>query len=172
MPCPFNGTLYSMRLIIATLLIIPFTVWAQDEEQIPYIQRDNFVSNAFGFPVTVANFKKHYSGLLTITKKPVKNQHSNLVVDTVYTFFRGKTKIEIYHSKEKDLLQSAFIDTDKIPLKYNITIGDAKGEIAKLLKAKITKDKIQVGDLEQGQVYTFSFAKDKLTSISFDGYLE
>lgn len=161
-----------MKILIFVLLTLPITLLCQSEENLPYIYRDSFVSNAFGFPINIRNFKKNYSGLFTITKKPVRNKYDNSIVDTVYTFSKGKTKIEIYHSREKDLLQSAYIDIDKIPLKYNIKVGNTKAEIAKLLKAKITKDKVQVGNLEHGQVYTFSFAKDRLNSISYEGYLE
>jgi hypothetical protein len=161
-----------MKLLIAIMLILPMTLLAQDEENLPYIQRDSFVSNAFGFQVSIANFKKNYSGLLTITKKPVRNKYDSSIVDTVYSFTKGKTKIEIYHSRERDLLQSAYIVTENIPLKYNIKVGNTKADIAKLLKAKITKDKVQVGDLEHGQVYTFSFAKNRLIAISYEGYLE
>jgi hypothetical protein len=154
------------------MLILPITLLGQDEENLPYIQRDSFVSNAFGFPVSVRNFTKNYSGLFAITKKPVRNKYNNSIVDTIYTFSKGKTKIEIYHSREKDLLQSAYIDTDKVPFKYNMKVGNTKADIAKLLKAKITKDKVQVGDLEHGEVYTFSFAKNRLNSIYYCGYLE
>jgi hypothetical protein len=40
------------------------------------------------------------------------------------------------------------------------------------LKAAITADKVQVGDLEQGQVYTLTFSKGKLTTITYEGYID
>ena len=57
-------------------------------------------------------------------------------------------------------------------LKYNIKIGDSKADVAKRLKAVITDDKVQVGDLEQQQIYTFTFSKGKLSSISYEGYVD
>lgn len=161
-----------MRLLVTLLLTIPLASWGQNAEDLLYIQNDSFVSNAFRFPATVRNFQKNYGAKLNITKKPVKNIHNRAVVDTIYTFAAGKTKIEIYKAKHRDILQSAYIDTEKIPLKYNIKVGDSKTEVAKRLKATITADKLQVGDLEQGQVYTFTFAKGKLTSISYEGYVD
>jgi hypothetical protein len=161
-----------MRLIAALLLTLPFMVFGQDTDDLPYIQNDSFVANTFGFPATVRNFQKNFRGKFTITKKPIKNIHNSTVVDTVYTFSAGKTKIELYKAKHRDILQSAYIDTDKIPLKFNIKIGDSKTDVAKRLKADITVNQIQVGDLEQGQVYTLKFSKGKLTSISYEGYVD
>jgi len=161
-----------MKLLFTLLLTLPLLSRGQEAKTVPYVQNDKFVSNAFGFPASVKNFKKNYNGFLSISKKPVKNVYDESVVDTIYTFSSGKTKIEVYHAKDRDILQSAFIETDKIPLKYNIKVGDTKKNVAKLLKAKITVDKVQVGDLEQGHVYTFTFFNDELISISYDGYIE
>jgi len=154
------------------LLIIPLITFGQEVKDLPYIQNDLFVSNAFGFPATVRNFQKKYGRNFTIRKEPVKNTHDRSVVDTVYTFSSGRTKIQVYKAKHRDILQSAFIDTDRIPLKYNIKVGESKTDIAKRLKASITADKVQVGDLEHGQVYTLTFSKGKLRAISYQGYVD
>jgi hypothetical protein len=161
-----------MRLFITLLLTLPFVSRGQDAGELPYIQNDNFVSNTFGFPATIQNFKKNYGSLFSITRKPIRNIHDDAVVDTVYTFSAGKTKIQIYKAQHTDILQAAYIDTDKIALKYNIKVGDSKTDVGKRLKAAIAADKVQVGDLEQGQVYTFTFSKGKLTAISYEGYVD
>lgn len=161
-----------MRLLVALFLTIPFISWAQDSEDLPFIENESFVSNAFGFPATVRNFQKNYGGRLNITKKPVRNIHDRAVVGTVYTFSAGKTKIEIYKAKHLDILQSAYIDTENISLKYNIKVGASKTDVAKRLKAIITADKVQVGNLEQTNVYTLTFSNGKLTTILYEGYVD
>lgn len=159
------------KLSIILILIAPF-VSAQDNHDQPYIQNDSFVTNAFGFPATVQNFQKNYGSIVSISKKPIKNVHNNTVVDTIYTFSVGNTKIEIYKARHGDILKSAYIDTDKIPLKYNIKVGTSKVNVAKKLKAKIIADKVQVGDLEHGQVYTLTFSHGKLSTVSYEGYVD
>ena len=161
-----------MKLLITLLITLPLYGFGQETGAIPYIRNDDFVSNAFEFPLTVKNLEKQFGDLLSISKKPINNNYDKSIVDTLYTFFSGNTKIEIYHSSDNDILESAFIDTDKISLKYNIKIGDTKSNISKLFKTKISADKVQVGDLENESVYTFIFSNDKLISISYEGYSE
>lgn len=161
-----------MKLFTVLLMGFPFLSFGQETKNLSYIQNDSFVSNTFGFPPTIANFKKNYGTLFSITKTPVKNIHEETIVDTIYTFSAGKTKIEVYKARHQDLLQSAYIDTDKISLKFNIKIGDTKDDIGRRLGTKITSDKVQIGDLEQLQVYTLTFSNGKLTSIIYEGHVD
>ena len=158
-----------MKSFLSFLLLVPFSALAQTE--LPYIQHDDFASNAFGFKVTVSNFHKKYSHL-NITTKPITNRYNKNITDTLYYFRDGKTNIEIYHAQPGDILQSAFIASDKIVFRYNIKIGDTKVAVAKALHAAINSDKVEVGDLEHGQVYTFTFAGGRLISVSYEGYIE
>ena len=116
--------------------------------------------------------EKNYAGIFTVSKKPIRNRHNQSVTDTIYTFSAGNTAIEIYRAKHRDLFLCAKIDTDKIRFKYNIKVGDTKADVAGKLKAVINSDKVQVGDLEHGQVYTFTFSKGKLESVAYEGYVD
>lgn len=95
------------RLILIPFIFFPFLCWGQEDSTIPYFQNDKFVSNAFNFPVSVKIFKKHYGNFLIITQTPIRNTYCKSVNDTLYTFTTRKTKIEIYHSRIRDILQSA-----------------------------------------------------------------
>jgi hypothetical protein len=161
-----------MRLLIFTLIFFPLLAWGQDDSTIPYFQNEKFVSYTFGFPLNVKNFKKNYGDFLTIVKTPIENTYDKSVIDTVYTFSSEKTKIEIYHSRERDILQSAHIVTNKIKLTKNIKIGMSESEVGKNLKIKIISDRIRVGDLEQNSVFEFTFSKGKLIIIDYSGYIE
>jgi hypothetical protein len=62
-----------MRILIIFLLIIPLSSISQETSTIPYIQNDNFASNAFGFKATIGNFQKHYGSFLLIIKNTFEN---------------------------------------------------------------------------------------------------
>lgn len=160
-----------MRLFTALLLILPLLGMSQ-KERVPYFVNEVFSENIFPFHDMIGNFKKFYSSTLAETKKPITNSHGKSDIDTVYIFTHGKTKIEIYKAKGQEILTSAKIYTDKIPLKYGIKIGVSKSEMAKLLKRRIIADKIFVGDLEQNQFCTFRFVKGHLAAVSYHGYLD
>jgi hypothetical protein len=159
-----------MRLLVIFIVLFPFRSLAQ--EAIPYFQNDDFASHAFAYKLNAKELAKKYSGILLLSKKPIKNNYTKTIIDTIYTFSKDKTKFEIYHSKLQDILQSAYIDTDKIILRSNVKVGMRKSEFEKIFKIKIAKNTCQIGDLEQNQVYTFSFKNNILVLISYTGYIE
>lgn len=159
-----------MRIAIACFLFfIPLAGICQDTT---FIQNDDFISDAFGFPHQLAHFKKRYGHFLEVSKSPFQNVHDKAVTDTIYTLSVGRTKIEIYKARHREILYNAFVDTDKISFLYNIKVGISKIEVEKKFKPVIKSDVLVVSDSEELSSYTFVFVKDKLVSIFFDGYIE
>ncbi len=161
-----------MKHLFLLLLCVPVMVWGQGSSELPYMLKDTWATNAFGFPMNVKIFKKTFGDILTPSMKLVRNKYDSTQIDTAYSFTKGRTKIEIYHTATKDMVQSAFIENEKIKLRNGIQIGLTNPEVEKALNIKITSDKFQVGDIDHRQVYQFNFLKEKLILITFEGFLE
>ncbi|MFI5204004.1 MAG: hypothetical protein ACHQF2_05860 [Flavobacteriales bacterium] len=140
-------------------------------QAIPYHVDDPFTYDAFYFPLTVEDLMSQYEQL-KVTATPTTNIHEKSITDTILKLSMGKTEFVIYRAKHRDLFQSAYIVTDDVVLKNNVRVGITKEDFGKKMGLNITDDKIQIGDTENNSYWVFTFKRDKLAIIEFDGYID
>ena len=100
-------------------------------------ENEEFISNALENN-TIAKLNGDYVRFLKCSKESVINRHDSAIIDTVYTFSNRTNKIQIYRSKQKDIIFTFDITDSKIILTGNIKTGMSKDIFSK--KFQITKN--------------------------------
>ena len=133
-----------------------------------YIRKDSLAHAWYTELLVLANSNSKF----TLIKEPYPNDHYKEIIDTILTVIFKDSKIVIYKAQNKDILISARIKDVEFELNNSLKIGTGKNEIEKLLGIKISDDIFEVGDLEWGSVFTFTYVNDKLETIEFEGYID
>jgi len=94
-----------MKHLLIVLVCVPVILFSQNSTDLPYMLKDTWATNAFGFPMNVKTFKKTFGDILTPSMKLVRNKYDSTQIDTAYSFSKGRTKVEIYHTATKDMVQ-------------------------------------------------------------------
>lgn len=141
-----------------------------DSSKVTFIECDEFVSNAL-VNYNIAIIKKIF--LLDCSIEPVINMHETSYVDTVYTFFDKKNKIQMYRSREKDFVIYFDVLDPKYVLNGNVKTGISKEIfINKFQINKSISDVVQVVNRNNSMKFVFYFKNNRLQRIKSDLYLD
>ena len=66
------------------------------------ISKEQFSDNPFGFELTLRNFENHYAKVLKKQRYFIENMANSSQTDTIYRFYKGKTKIFFYKPMKLD----------------------------------------------------------------------
>ena len=84
-------------------------------------ESEDFVSNALN-NYSIATINKEYR-FLKCTKESVVNIHDPSIIDTIYTFSNSENKIQIYRSKQKDIIFTFDVTDSRLVLAGNVKTG-------------------------------------------------
>jgi len=107
-----------------------------------------------------------------LTYKLIENQYDATLIDTLKVYHYKKTQIEFYKTQNWENLIGALIQNEELELFDNFNLRTSTSYFAKLLNLNNVSPQISISNLEQTQVFTFSFKNDRLHSIIFEGYID
>jgi hypothetical protein len=149
---------------------ITYETLLTDTSAVPYYQSDDYF--AFNSELNTRSVDSLYP-FLTTSKKLIINDHDSTVIDTIYSYSYKENEIQIYKSAYGDFLSLYDITDTIFVLSGNIKTGITKDYFFKKFNIRsITKDTIDIGNLEQTFVVRFYFKEDKLNRIRIEPYLD
>ncbi len=107
-----------------------------------------------------------------LKKEPVRNRHVENVIDTIKRYTFKKSSLAFYKGSNFEFIFSAAIKNSEIVLETDIKTGMSKATFEKILGKKFESAVVKVGDVEQLNLFIFTFHKNRLISITFDGYID
>lgn len=132
---------------------------------------EDFVSNALN-NYSISTLTKNHS-YLKCSKKPIVNIHNSSIIDTIYTFSNSKNNIQIYRSKQKDLIFSFDVTNSDLSLTGNIHTGMAKDQFFQIFQITVPiNNKVQITDSNGTIKFIFAFKNNRLNSIKSDLYID
>ena len=137
-----------------------------------YIINDRIVEILLGFPAVGENINVVKLNSFNLEKTPKINTHDPNVTDTVYTYQNNSGYLYIYKATDRYIV-SDFKMQNNYVFKNKLEIGSTKLEFSKIMKLEIPKnDTIAIGDVEQNSSVEFIFNSNKLTQVTFEGYVD
>ena len=109
---------------------------------------------------------------VTSKLEPVQNRHNPNVIDTIETYTDLDTKVEIYHSNDKRLLMSASIHQKKVLPRGIVNVGSTRADVADWIDRRVIGDILIIKDEQGHNTLTFTFARDTVKHIEFQGYVD
>lgn len=168
-----------MKLTFLIVFLFPFVVLGQDE-RVKYlkdslvINDDGLTNNPFNFgPNPISEIRNRYNPKFTI--KTFFNRHVDNAVDTVFTFYIGKSTIDIYKVDSENFILSALILSDDIISKHGIKVGMTKLDFANKFgdyELSAIPDYVKIASLTIEESFEIIFKEEKIASIKFTGYVD
>lgn len=138
------------------------------------VKDTNLAIDPFGFGENSLAVLKKYKA--KVSKEPVKNQHVENKIDTVYRFKIKKDNFAVYKvDQQKNFLITASVRSKKFKTEQGIKTGMKKAQVEKALSRYSVKNIPGCLVLENADVYQVAilrFKKKKLKKIEFQGYFD
>jgi len=144
----------------------------EDSIKTPLFECTNFANNALNnYSIETLENKKF--NFLKQSKRTVANMHQPELNDTIYTFADKANKIQIYRALQSDIIYEFDVTHTKLKLYGNIGPGMTKIEFANKFKIQnLIKNKIQIGNSDDTQIFTFYFINNKIKRINAHLYID
>lgn len=152
------------------LVGIPTEVKAQNNQPLKseqYIVDESLV-NQFRLEL----FELRNSKKMDVEVELVTNKHNKHLTDTIRTYNFKKSIVCEYSTSYKSWIYKAVIYDKEIILLNDIQIGMSILDMANTLNINIDAEVIDIGDVEQNRVFSFVFINNKLSSITYNEYLD
>lgn len=168
-----------MKYLLIAFVLITTTSVAQNFSVKTFkdsiiVKDANFAIDPFGFGENSLRALKKYKA--KVSKEPVKNQHVENKIDTVYRFKINKDKFAVYQvDQQKNFLITASVRSKKFKTEQGIKVGMKKTQVGKALSHYNVKNIPSCLVLENADVYQvviLRFNKKKLKKIEFQGYFD
>ena len=143
----------------------------ESDNSVPYYQCDDY--NAFKIELNTKSLDSLYRGFLKCSKEPIINKQDSTVIDSLYIYSYKNNKIKIYKAVHADLLALYDVTDSIFELNGKIKPGMAKEKFAKKFNIiGLTKDTVDIGNLEHTDVLRFYFKDNVLIRIKNEPYLD
>ncbi len=124
---------------------------------------DDFVHKSH---LELRSFLAKYKPVL-LTKERHVNEHDVKQIDYIITYTLGQDKFIFYQTPSKALTTYFSLASGQLVLANSIRVGMTKQAFEKAFKHKAIGNTATVAELEQFELYTFSFAKNTLSRIIY-----
>lgn len=143
-----------------------------DSKQVFYFECDDFVSDALT-KYTIELINRKFLNKLNCTKEFVHNIHDSKVIDTIFTFSNPDNVIQIYRTKQVELIFSFDVTDPVFELSGNVKPGMTKEDFSrKFLIKDPFKDKVQIINSEGNMGFLFYFEGNRLKRINSYLYID
>ena len=136
------------------------------------VSKEQFATHPFGIKLTLLNFENQYKKVLKRQKYFIQNMANSSQTDTIYSFYKGKTKILFYKPMRLEAkIVGGTIRQPKVELTNGIRVGLTRKEFF----GKFTdwlydeSDNLTLESPASGCNFTFVFSRDQLKEIKIAG---
>lgn len=136
------------------------------------ISREQFAASPFGFDLTLNNFENHYKKELKRQRYFFRNVVNSAQPDTIYRYYRGKTKILFYKPVRLEArIVGGTIRKPEVELRNGIRVGLSRKEFFWRFTdwAYDESDSLTIESPVIGCTVTFIFKRDKINEIQVAG---
>jgi hypothetical protein len=140
------------------------------------ITDESFIDDPFQFgKVTEDNLRNTFKDL-KIEKEPIKNVHVKNQIDSILSIKVYNSEFVLYKLPHEQFLETAVVRDENIRLNKDIHIGMTKDQFKEkfdeLKDHKNIPSRILIGRKETQEYLIFSFSKNRLKEIEYNGYVD
>lgn len=152
-------------ILLLTLMLTPFYLYGQDDDNPPYIQYIADDSLTLELLAELENIETHPSFIKSVHTR--ENTHVKNQIDTIYTLTTPLSTLKVYKTPTKKWLISAILKDKTFVLLEHIKIGMSIKDFLKYINHDVISDDIRIGVLESNMYFKFLFHEEQLTEIQF-----
>jgi hypothetical protein len=134
------------------------------------ISKEQFAASPFGFELSIRNFDTHYCRTKKLKRQRyfIKNAYNSAQLDTIYNYYKGKTKIIFYKPMHLEArIMGGVILKPEIELRNEIRVGLSRKEFFwKFTDWRYDEsDSLSIESPANGCAFTFVFQRDRIHEI-------
>ena len=154
--------------VLIILLFFGFPVHAQT---VP-VSKKQFAAQPFGMELTLLNFENHYKKTLKRQRYFIQNMANSAQTDTIYQFYKGKTKILFYKPMKLEArIMGGTIRKPEVELINGIRVGLTRKEFFEKFAdwPYDESDSLTLESPATGCNFTFVFSRGQIKEIKIAG---